>query len=214
MSDLSNLGITEIYFGKTFGVGLSSSGEVYLWGVSELFKDIKQLPRPVILEGTQVTSVRAGAKHILLLTSKGKVLAFGSGEKGQLGLGTKENRDVPWLIGDLYNHRVVKIACGEYHSLALTENEELFTWGDNSKFSCGHSFDKKEIALPQAVADIPPNRQVIQLFTGRKTSGILVCKPSALSLVSFVLSLSCLLRPFPPLFFFSFSLIFIYVDIP
>jgi alpha-tubulin suppressor-like RCC1 family protein len=45
---------------------------------------------------------------------------FGSSDEGQLGLGDKKQKDVPTVFTGLPNKKVVKIAAGWFHVLALT----------------------------------------------------------------------------------------------
>lgn len=35
----------------------------------------------------------------------------------------------PTLLKTLSNRRVIQIACGEYHTLALTDKHDLYAWG-------------------------------------------------------------------------------------
>jgi regulator of chromosome condensation len=87
-------------------------------------KDIKQLA--------------AGSNHILALDTKGKVLAWGSGQQKQLGRKVFE-REIrhslrPQGIGNLPIRGAVaqKIACGSYHSFVVDQKGRVFAWGLNN----------------------------------------------------------------------------------
>ena len=55
-----------------------------------------------------------------VLTDTGKVYAFGDNSKFQLGIGDTEPYNEPQLITELQSENIVKVACGKYHSAALS----------------------------------------------------------------------------------------------
>ena len=61
-----------------------------------------------------------------------RVLAFGQGNSGALGLGDLLDSHDPALVVDLPDD-VVSIACGHFHSVAVTGEGEVFTWGRNNE---------------------------------------------------------------------------------
>lgn len=74
------------------------------------------------------------------------IFIFGSGESGELGLGNKKidgkkpvnvkrPRIHPFLSADAVG--VVQIACGGMHSVALTKDSKIFTWGVNDQGALG-----------------------------------------------------------------------------
>src|SRR5215813_1360112 len=58
--------------------------------------------------------------HSLVITEDGSVFSWGRGNYGQLGHGNISDFSVPTKISTLSN--VVSIACGCYHSMAITGN--------------------------------------------------------------------------------------------
>src|SRR5260221_10691000 len=67
--------------------------------------------------GATVTSVRAGGRYRLALTSVGQVLAWGDNEYGQLGDGTTKGRRIP-VRGKLpAGTRVIAVGAGYNYSL-------------------------------------------------------------------------------------------------
>jgi alpha-tubulin suppressor-like RCC1 family protein len=90
-----------------------------------------------------VISVTASAHHTLLLTRDGSVWAFGDGSGGRLGLGDSAAHAVTPKLVPFFaasRLRVISIAAGERHSLAITAGGALFSWGDGRNGSLGLGF--------------------------------------------------------------------------
>ncbi|XP_042369074.1 alsin [Plectropomus leopardus] len=67
-----------------------------------------------------------------------EVWSWGHGEQGQLGHGDSLVRLQPLCIKSLNNKEVVRVAAGAHHSLALTAQSQVFSWGSNSSGQLGH----------------------------------------------------------------------------
>ncbi|PWM15037.1 MAG: hypothetical protein DBX49_05395, partial [Clostridia bacterium] len=83
-------------------------------------------------QGAAIPMVVAGNSHTLALKSDGTVWAWGSNARGQLGLGNNLDTSIPVCLEALRDQQVISISAGEYHSLALTKNGEIYSWGDNA----------------------------------------------------------------------------------
>ncbi|XP_014681140.1 PREDICTED: alsin-like isoform X2 [Priapulus caudatus] len=75
-------------------------------------------------------------RHIALHT---EVWSWGKGGYGQLGHGDMLDRPQPCLVRSLEGKNVVKVVAGERHSLALTANCEVFSWGCNRYKQLGYT---------------------------------------------------------------------------
>lgn len=106
------------------------------------------------LDGLGVMSVKGGMHHSLVLTSSGKVYAFGRSDSGQLGVASSQSLEaagsfskvpVEVTIGDTTGAAVVtSIACGGNHNLAVTANNEVYTWGYGDMLALGHGAERDE----------------------------------------------------------------------
>ncbi|KAM8904610.1 alsin isoform 2-T2 [Spinachia spinachia] len=74
----------------------------------------------------------------LFPTLQTEVWSWGHGEHGQLGHGDALDRSQPLCIKSLSSKEVVRLAAGAHHSLALTAQSQVFTWGSNSFGQLGH----------------------------------------------------------------------------
>ncbi|PIL24867.1 transcription factor [Ganoderma sinense ZZ0214-1] len=91
----------------------------------------------------KVVKAAAGITFSVVLTESGKVFAFGSEEKGQLGNGQAGERIVsagksafdfeeePILVKGLAERKIAQIACGPQHAIALDSDGRVFVWGYN-----------------------------------------------------------------------------------
>ena len=64
-----------------------------------------------------------------------------------MGHGDFKSIDQPKRVTTLEDHRIVRIACGGYHTLALTQENLLFAFGSNVSGECGH-VEAKNLARP------------------------------------------------------------------
>jgi len=78
--------------------------------------------------------IAAGGRHSCSLVS-GKVFCWGANERGQLGDGDVESRDVPApIVGDLV---FVHVATGLAHSCGVARGGEAYCWGGDDRGQLG-----------------------------------------------------------------------------
>lgn len=76
-----------------------------------------------------LVQICAAKQHILYLTERGEVYSYGRGVFGVCGQGGAKSCFQQQLLRPLSDRKVLQIACGEYHSLALTQALDLYSWG-------------------------------------------------------------------------------------
>jgi alpha-tubulin suppressor-like RCC1 family protein len=95
--------------------------------------------------------ISAGHEHSLVTTGKaGEIWSFGSGVYGCLGHGGSGNEAVPRLIEALNGVVVKQVAAGGYHSVMLTRDGDVFTWGYGSHGQLGHDNTDQQL-VPKRV---------------------------------------------------------------
>ncbi|KAK8382123.1 hypothetical protein O3P69_015233 [Scylla paramamosain] len=158
----------------------TESGELYSWGHNGYCQlgngSTNQGLTPYLvtthLHNKRVTRIAAGSHHSLALTEEGEVLAWGqnnygqtssmavmdNGEvygwglnsSGQLGLGNNVNQQSPSRVTALQGV-ITKIVCGYSHTLALSDEGNLWAWGANSYGQLGTG-NKANQCVPVRVA--------------------------------------------------------------
>ncbi|XP_035826044.1 ultraviolet-B receptor UVR8-like [Aplysia californica] len=88
--------------------------------------------------GLSISFVSCGKEHALLLSKHGTVYSYGLGSRGQLGHGTVEKEPTPRLIEALEGLKVKTLSAGGWHSAAVAEAGDLYTWGWNESGQLGH----------------------------------------------------------------------------
>ncbi|XP_057393751.1 X-linked retinitis pigmentosa GTPase regulator isoform X10 [Balaenoptera acutorostrata] len=119
---------------KLFVFGSNNWGQLGLGSKSTVNKPtcVKALKRE------KVKLAACGRNHTLVSTEGGKVYAAGGNTEGQLGLGDTEERNTFHLISFFTSqHKIKQLSAGSNTSAALTEDGELFMWGDNSEGQIG-----------------------------------------------------------------------------
>ena len=134
--------------GFEHSLAVTTKGKVLAWG-SNSFGQLgdgtttsSDMPVRVRLpQGTRASAVAAGDTFSLVLTSKGKVLAWGRNSNGQLGNGSTRNSDAPVRTRLPRRTRVRGLFAGCFHSLALTSKHKLLGWGSNGAGQLGDGTD-------------------------------------------------------------------------
>lgn len=102
---------------------------------------------PILIpELKQITTLAAGTNHVLALTKKGKVFAWGAGEQNQLARRVVQRTSAGALIPREFGLKgeTVHIGCGDYHSFAVNKDGTVRSWGLNSWGECGIPKDEDD----------------------------------------------------------------------
>ena len=145
---------------------LTDQGEVYTWGEGKFGRLGHNAERncafPRLVEGlmgARPRQIACGGFHTAVITDDGKIYTFGGGEHGQLGHGDKVNKLKPTLVQSLENTFISQITCGWSHSVALTKNGKVYTWGNGDHGKLGHGSGRK-VSTPQLVKKLKDHRVV------------------------------------------------------
>ncbi|KAG6424923.1 hypothetical protein SASPL_115346 [Salvia splendens] len=79
-----------------------------------------------------VQQIACGVQHIALVTRQGEVFTWGEESGGRLGHGIEKDFSRPRLVEFLALTNIEFVACGEFHTSALSKSGDLYTWGDGT----------------------------------------------------------------------------------
>ncbi|XP_054644739.1 E3 ubiquitin-protein ligase HERC2 isoform X2 [Dunckerocampus dactyliophorus] len=165
--------IRDIACGSSHSAAITSSGELYSWGLGEYGRlghgdNTTQLrPKLVkVLLGYRVIQVACGSRdaQTLALTDEGLVFSWGDGDFGKLGRGGSEGCNIPQNIERLNGQGVCQIECGAQFSLALTKSGVVWTWGKGDYFRLGHGTDV-HVRKPQMVEGLR-GKKIVHVAVG------------------------------------------------
>jgi alpha-tubulin suppressor-like RCC1 family protein len=136
-------GLTEVVglaAGAAHATAVRADGSVWAWGDNScgqlgLARDVKSRGAPVQIEGIIVASaVAAGECHSFALTEGGKVYAWGSNSRAQLGNDSQlpSRRGVPVVLD-----RATSISAGAFHGLAVISGGTVMAWGEPNHGALG-----------------------------------------------------------------------------
>lgn len=150
--------------------GLGGSGQLGNGGFTNSSVPVSILTSGA-LAGKTICAVAGGNNHSYALTADGLVYAWGANNYGQLGNNGTASSPVPvpvYTNGVLSGKRIVAIASGESHALALSADGKLFTWGWNNNLQLGNGSSVGYTNVPVAVdmTGALAGKTVVALGTG------------------------------------------------
>lgn len=89
--------------------------------------------------GARIATVSCGNQHTVFLTDDGEVLCCGVGEYGLIGNGDTSDAKVPISLDSFEDKIITQVVAGQDHTLALTSNGTVYSWGRNNHGQLGHS---------------------------------------------------------------------------
>ncbi|TYZ64576.1 hypothetical protein PybrP1_001487 [[Pythium] brassicae (nom. inval.)] len=172
VESLKGLQVRQVACGSRHTVVLLENRDVYTWGdkengVSGHGETEGQQYLPSSLEelrGKSVKQISACGFHTAALTDAGEVYTFGDGKFGRLGHNSERNQAVARFVDGLADKRVRQVACGGFHTAAVTETGEVYTWGGGEHGQLGHG-DKVNRTAPTLVRALA-DKLVVQITCG------------------------------------------------
>ncbi|KAF1526758.1 Inhibitor of Bruton tyrosine kinase, partial [Eudyptes sclateri] len=151
--------------------------EVYTWGNNINFtlghggQQGKHHPELVDLfprNGMYIKQVVLCKFHSVFLSHKGQVYTCGHGQGGRLGHGDEQTCLVPRLVEGLAGHQCSQIAAAKDHTVVLTEDGYVYTFGLNTFHQLGILPPPTNCNVPRQVqAKNLKGRMVIGVAAGR-----------------------------------------------
>jgi len=156
--------VVDVSAGLHHSLALTADGAVWSWGTGysgRLGHGDQQdqlLPKKVeAFAGWRVVAVSAGDSHSLALTADGSVWSWGFGADGRLGHGNQQNQLLPKKIEAFAGQRAVGVSAGCGHSIALTADGAVFSWGEGEDARLGHGEDLSNQLQPKKIEAWPPS---------------------------------------------------------
>ena len=155
-------------------VTLKSNGEIWSYGYGQLGTgDTTYKVLPTYTGINNITQISLGGTHTLALDTEGHVWSWGYNGYGELGNGTTtsstEKVQVKSPDGEGVLENIVAISAGNYHSIALDKDGNVYTWGYNGYGQLGLG-NTTNTVLPVKVDDL---EGIIKIEAGNYTSYVI-----------------------------------------
>ena len=77
-----------------------------------------------------------------MLDKKHRVFSSGFNRFGRLGLNDEKDRIKPTYVKSLQKEKVIEVVCGHFHSVAVTKEGQLYSWGYGNLGRLGQGYDE------------------------------------------------------------------------
>lgn len=125
-----------------------------------------------------IRQIACGGLHTAAVTDAGTVYTWGDARAHQLGYQPHgfTNQPIPHLVESLEGVAfVVAIACGQSHTVALTDKGSLISWGQSKAGQCGHN-DRQVVKAPRKIRMDDPTVKFTEVSCGDKHTAALTTK--------------------------------------
>lgn len=102
------------------------------------------------LESKIIIKIGCGDFHSVALEDNGNLYSWGKGDEGECGHGKMEDCETPMKIKFFNTKTVVDVVTGNHHTLAVTDKNELYSWGQGSFGQCGYG-EFENTGTPQLI---------------------------------------------------------------
>ncbi|XP_078441246.1 ultraviolet-B receptor UVR8-like isoform X2 [Wolffia australiana] len=139
--------VQSVACGGAHTLFLTEKGHVYATGLNDfgqlgITPETTHLQKPQMLSSftEKITQVFAGYHHSAAVTDNGKLFMWGKNSSGQLGLGRNSGSFVsaPTKLDSLAGMHIETVALGSQHSIAVTDNGSVLSWGAGALGRLGH----------------------------------------------------------------------------
>jgi len=134
--------IVMLAAGGAHGVALGAAGREWTWGYGKDgqlgHNNEENRLVPTLLAGEALGEAAA----VLVVAGRLELWVWGDGNLGQLGLGDKANRLSPTLVeaeAAFWGSPVLTEVCSHFHTLAVTKDVALWTFGMGDHGALGHN---------------------------------------------------------------------------
>ena len=118
---------------------------------------------------SKALSVSCGKSHSIILDINNKIWSFGFNSNGQLGLGDRISRNIPFRVSfyiegntEEIGIKIKQISCGVFHSLIIDHDDNLWSFGYNG---CGQ-LGLNDMTDRYSPTPVPFSGKVKNVFTG------------------------------------------------
>lgn len=132
-------GVVDISSRGTFTIGLSTDGNVYMWGFNPNTSadprlNVMNIPEEV--KNSKITHVAAGSDHCVAISEDGHVYCWGAFDVGQYGhdgtmIAASRKEPDELINGTIDASQVQQLLCGNQVTAILMKDGTIYAWGND-----------------------------------------------------------------------------------
>ena len=139
----------DCYHTSIYSFGCNEMGQL---GRYDLISNVTYSDVPIEINELSHKHIKAcaiGDGHCLAVSSNGNTFSWGACACGQLGIEISQKpildsegypvQPIPTIVSRLQHIKIKSIACGSAHTLALSSNGDVYSWGGSGCGQLGHS---------------------------------------------------------------------------
>ncbi|KAM6590352.1 hypothetical protein CsatA_012957 [Cannabis sativa] len=158
-------GLRAIACGGAHTLFLTETGRVYATGLNDfgqlgISDDATYSAEPLEVSGLpkEIVRISAGYYHSGAITVDGELYMWGKNANGQLGLGKRAPKAVPFptKVESLIGLTIKMAALGSEHSVAVTDGGEALSWGGGEYGRLGHANDSTSFSFFKSTSEYMP----------------------------------------------------------
>ena len=141
--------IKETSIAEFHCLALDENGNIFGWGgnlfnkLGKKYNILQGMPTQIFIKN-KIKEISCGDYHSCALSENGILYSWGGGgesyNKGQCGHGTTNDIQKPKKV-DFFiknNLKIKRVSCGGYHTIVITESNELYSFGKGIYGQCGY----------------------------------------------------------------------------
>ncbi len=131
-------GAVDISSRGTFTIGVSTEGNIYMWGYYGATKDPKLnvMNIPEEVQNSDIVHVAAGSDHCVAISADGHVYCWGAYDNGQYGwdgsmIAAARKQPEELMEGTIDASQVKQLVCGNQITAILMQDGTVYAWGND-----------------------------------------------------------------------------------
>ena len=156
VEELSDDNVVYVDANGDLSAALTQDGDIFIWGktkggaVGSQFTTNLMVPTQLEFEGEKFKDFGLGNTHMAAVTKSGRVATMGNPHRGKLGHAPKmagkkgykptlyADKSASDYVANLDDVEITEVACGKHHTVALSANGDVYTWGHGKEGALGH----------------------------------------------------------------------------
>ena len=152
--------VLSVSCGDDHTLMITNDSDLWSWGKNDYGElcngDTKYRSTPQKTSFSDISEIATARSHSLFQNNKGEIYSCGFNQAGQCGLGHSNSPQItPSLILNLPSN-IVHFICGEYHSLFLDSEGNVYSFGLNRFGQLGLGSNTFALNVLKKIRNIPP----------------------------------------------------------